>query len=329
MHDDETGAPSRIPIKVKVSTASFWGIALIGIVIGKRRFMTAAYRRHELSPSPLDQGGRARNEAMMRGFTIIIAAVLAATGNAAFAADEPPICPDRPSKSTGPCTVPQGKWQVETGLVDWSRAKSDGISSDTIQWAGTGIKYGVGSKADVELWVTPLETLSIHGGGAHEHHSSFGDMLVRVKYELTPSSAPVQVALDPFVKIPTANHQLGNGKVEGGLLVPIQVALGKSPFTLSLDPELDLLANSEGHGRHIATQQVVNLGVQASDTLNFSTELWAMWDWDPTGTGKQLSWDGSVAYLVNKDLQLDAGANFGLNRQTPDVELYTGVSVRF
>jgi hypothetical protein len=28
-------------------------------------------------------------------------------------------------------------------------------------------------------------------------------------------------------------------------------------------------------------------------------------------------------------VQLDAGANFGLNRNTPDVELYTGVSVRF
>jgi hypothetical protein len=54
-----------------------------------------------------------------------------------------------------------------------------------------------------------------------------------------------------------------------------------------------------------------------------------MWDWDATGTGKQVSADGSIAYLVTKDLQLDAGANFGLNRQTPDVELYTGVSVRF
>jgi hypothetical protein len=32
---------------------------------------------------------------------------------------------------------------------------------------------------------------------------------------------------------------------------------------------------------------------------------------------------------VNKDLQLDAGANFGLNRQTPDIELYAGVSTRF
>jgi hypothetical protein len=39
--------------------------------------------------------------------------------------------------------------------------------------------------------------------------------------------------------------------------------------------------------------------------------------------------DGSIAYLVSDNLQLDAGANFGLNNRTPDVELYSGVSVRF
>jgi hypothetical protein len=264
----------------------------------------------------------------MRGRSILLAAVLL-SGATAASADEQPICPDRPSKSTGPCTVPQGKWQIETGLIDWSRDKSDGVRTDSILWGNTAIKYGVSGTADVELWITPLETLSIHGGGAHQHHSSFGDMLVRVKYKLTPDSAPVQVALDPFVKLPTASHQLGNGKIEGGLLVPVQVPLGKGPLTLSLDPELDLLADSDGHGRHAATQQVVNLGIAVNDKLNLSTEIWAMWDWDPAGTGKKVSWDGSAAYLVNKNLQLDAGANFGLNSQTPDVELYTGASVRF
>jgi hypothetical protein len=265
----------------------------------------------------------------MRGLSIIVATALMLASSAALAADEQPICPDRPSKSTGPCTVPQGKWQIETGLVDWTRDKSDGVTTVTIVWGSSAIKYGISSNADVELWVTPLETLHVDGGGASEHHSSFGDMLVRVKYELTPDNAPVQVALDPFLKIPTANHHLGNGKVEGGLLVPVQVPIPKSPLTLSLDPELDLLADQDGHGRHLATQQVVNLGVQANPKLSFSTELWAMWDWDPAGTGRQVSWDVSAAYLVDKDLQLDAGANFGLNRQTPDVELYTGISVRF
>ncbi len=264
----------------------------------------------------------------MRGLKIAGMALLFVS-SAGYGADQPPICPDRPSKSTGSCTVPQGKWQIETGLVDWSRASSGDVLSDTIVWGNTALKYGISGNADIELWVTPLETLTIHGGGTHEHHSSFGDTVIRVKYALTKGSSPVQVALDPFITLPTANHQLGNSKAQGGLLVPIQVALGKSPLTLALDPELDLHANSSGHGRHLATQQVLNLGLQANDKLSLSTELWAMWDWDPGGTGKQLSWDGSIAYLVSKDLQLDAGANFGLNSQTPDVELYTGISVRF
>jgi len=254
--------------------------------------------------------------------------MLVAAASAA-AADEPPICADRPSKSTGPCTVPTGRWQVETGLIDWSRDRSGGVRTDAIQWGNTAIKYGLSANTDVELWLTPLETLSIHGGGARQHHSSFGDTLVRVKHALTSNDAAVQIALDPFVKVPTASRQLGNRKVEAGLLVPVQIGLGKGPLTLSLGPELDLLADGDGHGRHVATQQVVNLGFAASDKLSLSTELWAMWDWDPSGTGKQASWDGSAAYLVSKDVQIDAGANFGLNDQTPGIELYTGVSVRF
>jgi Putative MetA-pathway of phenol degradation len=265
----------------------------------------------------------------MRGHHHLVGALLAALSSAALAADEQPICADRPSKSTGPCTVPAGKWQIETGLIDWSTDKSDGVRTDEVVWGNTAIKYGVSSNADVELWLTPLETLSIYGGGTHEHHSSFGDTLVRVKYELTPDSAPVQVALDPFVKIATANHQLGNGKVEGGLLVPVQVQLGKSGVQLSLDPELDLLADDDGHGRHLSMTQVFNLGGSLSDKVNVSAELWGQWNWDPAGTQKQYSADVAFAYLPNKNLQLDTGANFGLNRNTPDVELYMGVSTRF
>src|SRR5437764_9069148 len=121
----------------------------------------------------------------MRGRLHMIAAMLLATATAAAAADEQPICADRPSKSTGPCTVPEGKWQIETGLIDWTRDSSDGVHTDTTAWGNTAVKYGISSNADLELWVTPLETLSVHGAGLSEHHSSFGDTLVRVKYALT------------------------------------------------------------------------------------------------------------------------------------------------
>jgi hypothetical protein len=44
---------------------------------------------------------------------------------------------------------------------------------------------------------------------------------------------------------------------------------------------------------------------------------------------RQYSADAAVAYLLSGDVQLDAGANFGLSRETPDVELYTGIAKRF
>jgi Putative MetA-pathway of phenol degradation len=265
----------------------------------------------------------------MSGRIGIGAALLVWISSAALAADEQPICPDRPSKSTGACTVPVGRWQVETGLVDWAHDNSDGVRTDAIAWGNTAIKYGISSEADVELWITPLETLRIHGGDTHQHFSSFGDTLFRVKYHLTPDGAPWEVAVDPFVKIPTANHQLGNGKIEGGLLVPMDGQLGKSGITLSADPEFDVLADQDGHGYHIAMTQVVNFGTSLNEKLNVSAELWANLNWDPAGTTKQYSADVAFAYLPTRNLQLDWGANFGLNKETPDVELYSGVSVRF
>ncbi len=264
----------------------------------------------------------------MRGY-FIIAALAIATASGARAADQQPICTDRPSKSTGECTVPTGSWQVETGLIDWTHDRSNGVKTDFAVYGSSLVKYGISQNADLELGITPLETMKVHGGGIDENHSSFGDTMIRAKYRVTSMDSPVLLAIDPFVKLPTANHNLGNRKVEAGVVVATSAALGKSGLTLSLDPELDWVADADGTGHHAATQQVVNLGLAASDKVTLSTEIWARWDWDPSGTGKQASADGSLAYLVNNNVQIDAGANFGLNRQTPDVEVYSGVSVRF
>jgi len=36
-----------------------------------------------------------------------------------------------------------------------------------------------------------------------------------------------------------------------------------------------------------------------------------------------------AAWLADNDTQLDGGVNLGLNRATPDVEIYFGMSRRF
>ena len=255
---------------------------------------------------------------MRAGAFFIIAGLL---GSPAAAADKPPICADRPGKATGACTVRSGDWQVETGLADWTLQKGGGERDTSLVLGETTVKYGVSDSSDVEIDVTPWQRAG--------HARGIGDVSLIYKQRLTAADAPLQIAARPFVKAPTARHSLGNGKWEAGLLVPIGYAIPRSPFSLALTPEIDWAADADGRGHHAATAQVAALGWAASGRLNLSAEIWGAWDWDPAGTTRQASADGSLAWLIGDDVQLDAGSNFGLNRATPDVEVYTGVAVRF
>jgi hypothetical protein len=248
---------------------------------------------------------------------------------ASAAAADQPICPDRPSKGTGTCTVPAGRWQIETGLIDWSRDANGGTRTDLTAFGASLVKLGIGENADVEIGFTPHAVSRVREPGERSRDSGFGDMTVRTKVRLTRADSAVQVALDPFVKLPTAKHALGNGTVEAGLTAPVGVALGDGPLSLGFAPELDWLADGDSHGRHLAMVQVAGVGIAASPRLSLAAELWGQWDWDPDGTARQFSADGAIAWLVRNDVQLDAGANFGLNRATPDLELYAGASKRF
>ncbi|HUP67124.1 MAG TPA: transporter [Sphingomicrobium sp.] len=239
------------------------------------------------------------------------------------------ICAARPGKSTPACTVPAGHFQVEAALADWSLQRASGERDTLLVIGETTFKYGATDRSDIEIDVTPWQRTTSKTGALRDRASGIGDVTVAYKRQLTAPDGDVQLALLPVVKIPTAKHSLGNGKWEAGLLVPIGFSIANSPISIGLTPELDWTADADGHGHHAAMAQVVSLGWQLTGKLSLSGGLWGQWDWDPTGTGRQASADGSIAYLLSDDVQLDAGASFGLKRRTPDLELYTGISKRF
>ncbi len=95
-------------------------------------------------------------------------------------------------------------------------------------------------------------------------------------------------------------------------------------------PQINLLADALAPAdRHFEFQGVANLAYPVADRTTAAVELWTSQNWDPAGTVQQYSADAAVSYLLNDALQLDAGGNFGLNRATPDVQVYIGVSARF
>lgn len=259
-----------------------------------------------------------------------IALALVAAASPAVAADESdPLCADRPGVATPTCTVPAGKVQVESTLADWTRDRSGGVRSDELLIGASAVKLGLSDRLHVEAGIAPFVQSRVREGGERETASGFGDMEVAAKYRLTGDDAPVQVAVRPYVKLPTAKRSLGNGKVEGGIVVPIDFALTGSHLSAALGPQLDLVADSDGSGHHLATAQVISVGLPLVTRLSASAEVWANWDFDPAGTTRQYGLAGSLAYLVGNDLQIDAGLVAGLNRAAPDIEVYSGVAFRF
>ncbi|WP_375382646.1 transporter [uncultured Sphingomonas sp.] len=256
-----------------------------------------------------------------------------AVAQATDAGDQPstpaptPICTDRPTKANVACTVPAGAIQIEADVLNWTRLDAPGAQVDTILYGNPTLKYGLGATTDVEVNLAPYETVRTRAQGASDTIGGVGDLYIRLKQQLTRPSAPVQVAVIPYVKAPTARTGVGNGKVEGGVIAPIVFDL-PAGFTLDLGPEVDILANGEGRGHHVQLVGLVNLSKTVGRTTLYG-EMWTGQNHDPAATVRQYSADVAVTYLLTPTLQLDVGANFGLNRVTPDVQSYLGIAARF
>ena len=235
------------------------------------------------------------------------------------------ICADRPTKGTSPCTVDAGHWQVEIDAVDLTHDRSGGMTTDTGVFAAANFRYGASDRLELDLDITPLQTQGVSGQG---RVSGFGDMVARAKWSVTQGNTAV--SLLPFVKLPTAARGLGNGAVEGGMVAPIAINL-PGQTALTLDPELDVLKDEAGLGRHVAYALAVGLSRPLTATLNGSAELWGAQNEDPGGRVTQASFDLGLAWIPQKDqnLQLDGGLNLGLNHATPGLQGYVGVSRRF
>jgi hypothetical protein len=238
-----------------------------------------------------------------------------------------PICTDRPTKSTGTCTADAGRLQLEADLVSDTEQSLDGTRTRTLLALNPTLKYGLTPRLDVEVNLPLWSATRTRDALGTSTASGMGDVSLKLKQKLY-SGAIVEVALMPLLKAPTAARAVGNGAWEGGVLLPLVAKLSER-WSLNLSPELDALANATGGGHHLNTAQLVNLGRTLPHDVTLSIELWADWDRDPAGASRQASFDLGAAWLLGPDLQLDGGVNLGLNRLTPGMRAYVGLSERF
>ncbi|MEA9757972.1 transporter [Xanthomonas campestris pv. raphani] len=262
---------------------------------------------------------------------IALAGVLCGLATQAQAQDatEAPLCTDRPTKANSTCTVPAGAWQLETDIGSYTRDSQPGTRIETSVFTNPTLKYGVSDRIDLQLnWAPQLQVKTTdRATGARSSLSGGGDIYLRMKARFYESDTAT-VAVLPFVKAPTARTGLGNDEWEGGIALPINFALPNS-FSLTFGPEVDWLADSDGSGNHIVVINAINLARPLTPKLSMAVEVWSSINRDPAETIEQYSADIATAYLINPLLQLDVGANFGLNDRNPDAQVYVGLAHRF
>ena len=181
--------------------------------------------------------------------SILFAALLAGP---AFAQDavptasvaDAPICTDRPTKSNFACTVPKGLVQIEADGFTWLNNTAGGNRTDQLLFSNPTVKYGLTDSSDIQLnWVPFTRVRTGDAVGNVSTQSGIGDATVRFeaaahrpRWRLSTRRSAV------LVKLPTAPTGIGNGKVEGGMAVPINISVPNG-WTVTLGPQLDVLAD--------------------------------------------------------------------------------------
>ncbi|HKB96451.1 MAG TPA: transporter [Rhizomicrobium sp.] len=259
-----------------------------------------------------------RNIALLAGLALLCARPVHAN-------DLGPICPDRPGKGTSACTLAAGHAQLELGLFDESFQRRSGVTTDSGGAGSLLAKWGVNDRMDLEAGMALYQFQRVRDATGTTTASGIGDLFLHAKYNPMAADGPFALVLDPYIKLPTAGGGLGNGAVEGGMALPMSYDLGNN-WSLAMTPEADLLLDASG--RHANLVDVVGLG-RSFGPLSLGVELWTGQNLDPAGAISQYSFDVDAAYLVDNDTQVDCGLNLGLNRATPDLEIYFGVSRRF
>ena len=234
------------------------------------------------------------------------------------------FCAERPGKATPPCIVDKGHLMIETGLADAVFIRGAG-HSDTYALGATELRWGVSRRVEIGADWTPLVIDHERGEGSR---TGIGDAVFDVKAALTdPDGDGLAIAAQGFVTAPTATKGQGAGGWTGGVRLPIAAPLSPD-IDVDVTPELDLVRDGDGHGTHLAWAAAAGVS-RGFGPVTLGAEVWGMVDDDPADRTYQASVDFTAARMVGENAQIDAGVNLGLNRATPDVEVYAGIARRF
>ncbi len=250
--------------------------------------------------------------------SFLLALALPWGAHPATAAELRPMSTDRPDATESPYSVDAGHYQFELEIAAWTR---DGGEATEYTLGELNAKYGLNASTDLQV-VLPFFT------HVHDGPEGFGDVQIRVKHNLWGNDGgPNALAVMPYVKIPTANGDLGNGDFEGGLIVPFGFD-GPGGWSCGVMGEIDLKSDEDGGGHHVEGLVSATGSHDLTRCTGIFFELVGILTTE-SGAGHEAYFNSGLTWALTDTLQFDGGVRVGLTGASTDFSPFLGVSAKF
>lgn len=259
---------------------------------------------------------------------VLAYALLSSLVPLAWAEDLRDLSTDRPDTTESPYSVDQGRFQLEAELLSYGRDVTEGTTTTT--WASNlNFKYGLSDHADLQVIG---EHLRVDSTGA-DAVTGLGDLTVRLKYNLWgqgPGDQPTAFALMPYITLPTHRETfdslLGDDPAFG-LIAPLGFSLPNG-WSSTVMAQLDIFRNDEDDAW--TSQLLLSMTACHAITADLAgfVELVSISRAESDATSEAYC-DFGLTHALSDLIQLDAGANLGLTRDSEDLRVFTGFSTKF
>jgi hypothetical protein len=215
-------------------------------------------------------------------------------------------------------------------FVNYTYDRSTHETTRLLAVAPVNLKVGILNHVDLQIVMEPwnVQKTTDRDTGRTMRVSGVGDTTLRAKINLWGNDGgSTALAVMPFLKIPTANGDLGNGAVEGGVIVPLAMQL-PAEWELGAQVEVHHLRDQDSSDYHQEFSNTVTVSHDIVGKLGGYVELF-----NNVSNEKHSAWiatfDVGLTYAVTRDIQLDAGCNIGLTEAADDLNPFIGISMRY
>lgn len=245
-------------------------------------------------------------------------------------ADDDALVTDRPDFVESSLTVGKGRVQIETSVA-YDRGKQDVLRVRT--WS-TPTLLRVGFAKDWELRVETdgrgRARIEDSASGARETLSGWNDVAIGAKWHLQDGDEKRNVPSTALLA--HLDFDSGSGAFRGNGLRPSLRYVAEWEFaddwSLGVMPGVFSAKDADG-SRYTGGILAITVGKSFSDTFRGFVELSGEELTSKRHGGNVANARAGVAYLLSKDVQLDTAIAAGLTRETPDVGVTLGLSIRF